>query len=132
VNKVAGNQKNSGSSYSLRTVRALTVALVCAASLITSSESRGAELKQDTLVYWDAYIDAAHAQIVSKTPFLWVDQNPERLQRVREGEILVSSAGKKNPKPVDSAEPPAVTTEIRGLTTYVLGALVSHGYRSTA
>ena len=30
------------------------------------------------------------------------------------------------------AEPPAVTTEIRGLTTYVLGALVSHGYRSTA
>jgi len=78
------------------------VMLVCAGSLIRPSESRGAELKQETLVYWDAYIDAARPQIDSQTAFLWVDQKPERLRRVREGEILVSSVGEQNPKPVDS------------------------------
>jgi len=102
VNKTSANQKSSGSSYSLRTVRVLMVMLVCAGSLIASSESRGAELKQDTLVYWNAYVDAAGPRIGSQTPFLWVDQKPERLQRVRDGEILVSSVGKQNPKPVDS------------------------------
>ena len=40
--------------------------------------------------------------MASQTPFLWVDQKPERLQRVRDGEIVVSSVGKENPKPVAS------------------------------
>ena len=102
MNKISANQKGSGSSCSLGTVRVLMLMLVCAGSLIRPSESRGAELNQNTLVYWDAYVDAARPQIGSQTPFLWVDQEPERLQRVREGEILVSSAGKQNPKPVDS------------------------------
>jgi hypothetical protein len=62
----------------------------------------GAELKKDTLVYWDAYLDAALPQIGPQTAFLWVDQKPERLRRVREGEVLVSPVGKENPKPVDS------------------------------
>ena len=38
----------------------------------------------------------------SQTPFLWADQSPERLQRVRGGEILVSYVGQQNPKPVPS------------------------------
>jgi hypothetical protein len=70
--------------------------------LVAPSLSYGVELKQDTLVYWNAYLDAARPQMTSQTPFLWVDQKPERLQRVRDGEILVSSVGKQNPKPVDS------------------------------
>ena len=76
--------------------------LVYWGSLVAPSLSRGAELKQDTLVYWNAYIDAANRQIGSQTPFLWVDQMPGRLQRVRGGEILVSSIGNENPKPVES------------------------------
>jgi hypothetical protein len=76
--------------------------LVWSGSLLAPAESRGAELKQDTLVYWNTYVDAARPQIGSQTPFLWVDQKPERLQRVREGEILVSSVGKENPIRVDS------------------------------
>ncbi len=76
--------------------------LVYWGSLVAPSLSRGAELKQDTLVYWNAYIDAANRQIGSQTPFLWVDQKPGRLQRVRGGEILVSSIGNENPKPVES------------------------------
>ena len=102
MNKASAVLKGSGSSYSLRTVRVLMVMLVFGGCLMTPSEFRGAELKQETLSYWDAYVDAARSQIGSQTPFLWVDQEPERLQRVREGEILVSSVGKKNPKPVDS------------------------------
>ena len=35
-------------------------------------------------------------------PFLWVDEAPDRLRRVRDGEILVSPVGQPNPKPVPS------------------------------
>jgi len=76
------------------------VMLVCGSALVAPTLSRGAELKQDTLVYWDAYLDAARPQIDSQKPFLWVDQKPERLQRVRGGEILVSSVGQQGEKPV--------------------------------
>ena len=91
-----------GSRYSFRTLRALTVMLVYLGCLVAPSLAHGAELRQDTLVSWNAYLDAARPQMASQTPFLWVDQKPERLQRVRDGEILVSSVGKENPKPVPS------------------------------
>jgi hypothetical protein len=32
--------------------------------------------------------------------FLWVDEEPDRLRRVRAGEILVSPVGRQVPKPV--------------------------------
>ncbi len=91
-----------GGRYSFRTLRALIVMLVYLGCLVAPSFSYGSELRQDTLVYWNEYLDAARPQMVSQTPFLWVDQNPERLQRVREGEILVWSGGKENPRPVAS------------------------------
>ncbi len=102
MKKTAVNQKGFGSNYIFHTLRTLTLMLVYWGCLVAPSLSRAAELKQDTLVYWNAYLDAANRQIGSQTPFLWVDQKPERLQRVRGGEILVSSVGKENPKPVDS------------------------------
>jgi hypothetical protein len=71
-------------------------------TLAAPSLSRGAELKPDTLAHWDAYVDAARPNLDPATPFLWVDQKAERLQRVRDGEILVSPAGKETPKPVSS------------------------------
>ena len=95
-------QTSSGGRYSFRTLRALIVMLVYLGCLVAPSLSHGAELRQDTLVYWNGYLDAARPHMASQTPFLWVDQKPERLQRVRDGEILVSSVGKENPKPVDS------------------------------
>ena len=91
-----------GSRYSFRTLRAFIVLLVYLGCLVAPSLAHGTELRRDTLVSWDAYLDAARPQVASQTPFLWVDQNPERLQRVRDGEILVSSVGKENPKPVPS------------------------------
>ena len=38
----------------------------------------------------------------SKDSFLWVDEEPDRVDSVRAGKILVSSVGKKIPKPVPS------------------------------
>ena len=80
------------------------VTLICAVSLVAPTESLGAELKDETLKTWDTYVQAADLQIGSRPngPFLWVDQVPDRQQHVREGEILVSSAGPENPKPVPS------------------------------
>jgi hypothetical protein len=78
------------------------VMLIYAGSLVAPSPSHGVELNEQTQRTWDAYLQAANRQMGSQTPFLWVDQLPERLQRVRGGEILVSSVGQQNPKPVPS------------------------------
>ncbi len=106
MKKASVSHKGFGSNYNcifiFRTLRTLTLMLVYWGCLVAPSLCRAAELKQGTLVYWNAYLDEANRQIGSQTPFLWVDQNPERLQRVRGGEILVTSVGKENPKPVDS------------------------------
>jgi hypothetical protein len=88
--------------YSFCALRVLLVMLIYLVCLVAPSLAHGAELRQDTLAYWNAYLDAARPQMASQTAFLSVDQNPERLQRVRDGEILVSSVGKENPKPVPS------------------------------
>ncbi len=98
----SARQTSFGSRHSFRTLRAVIVMLLYLVCLVAPSLSHGAELRQDTVVYWNAYLDAARPQMASQTPFLWVDQKPERLQRVRDGEILVSSVGKENPKPVAS------------------------------
>jgi len=97
----AMSHQGLGGSF-LHTLRTLTFVLVCFARLVAPSLSPAAELKQDTLVFWDGYLEAARPQMVSQTPFLWVDQQSERLQHVRNGEILVFSAAKENPKPVPS------------------------------
>ncbi len=102
MKKTSASQTSFGSPYSFRTLRAFVVMLIYLGCLVAPSLSHGAELKQNTLAYWNAYLDAALPEMTSQTPFLWVDQKPERLQHVRDGEILVSSAGKENPKPVAS------------------------------
>ena len=98
----SARQTTFGSRYIFRTLQALIVMLVYWACLVAPSLSHGSELRQDTLVSWNAYLDATRPRMASQTPFLWVDQQPERLQRVRDGEILVSTVAKENPKPVAS------------------------------
>ncbi len=98
----AARQTSFDSSHSFPTFQTIIVMLLHLGCLVAPSLSYGAELKQKTLTYWDAYLDTARPQMTSQTPFLWVDQEPERLQSVRDGQILVSSVGKENPKPVDS------------------------------
>jgi hypothetical protein len=77
---------------------------MCASFLVAPAASRGAELKQETLKTWDAYIQTVNSQMDDRLQgsFLWVDEEPDRLRRVRAGEILVSPVGPKVPKPVPS------------------------------
>ena len=102
MNKMSVSKNNFSSNYIFHALHMFTLMLVCWGSLVAPSLSRAAELKQATLARWDAYVDASRPQIESQTPFLWVDQKPERVRLVHEGEVLVSPVGKENPKPVDS------------------------------
>ena len=103
VYKTLQDYRDSGDNCIIHALYTLTFLLVFAGCLFAPAPLLGTELKQDTLVHWNAYVQqAASQQEASKASFLWVDQNPERLQSVREGEILVSSVGKENPKSVES------------------------------
>ena len=99
MKKTSTSQEDSASSSTVRAIRRLMVMLIYAGSLLAPSASHGVELKAQTQRTWNAYLQAANPQMDSQTSFLWVDQLPERLQRVRGGEILVSSIGKKTLNP---------------------------------
>jgi hypothetical protein len=80
------------------------VGVMCVSFLLAPVASYGAELKEGSLNAWDAYIQTANSEMDHRLqgPFLWVDEVPGRMERVRAGNILVSPAGQHNPKPVPS------------------------------
>jgi len=82
----------------------LLVALMWAGFLVAPASSHGAELKDETVKTWDAYIQTANSQMGDRLHghFLWVDEVPDRVNRVRAGKILISPVGQQNPKPVPS------------------------------
>ena len=88
----------------LRIQHRFLIAVMCAGFLLAPATSRGAELKDKTLKTWDAYVQTIDAQTQGRIqgPFLWVDEDPDRVAHVRAGKILVSPVGEKNPKPVPS------------------------------
>jgi hypothetical protein len=104
VNTTPASEKSFRINRESHTFRRFLVMLICVGSLVAPPASRGAELKQETLKTWDAYVQAENLQMGSRLQgaFLWVDEVPDRLHRVRGGEILVSSVGRQNPKPVPS------------------------------
>jgi len=74
------------------------VLLIVAASL----SSKASELNPETVTAWDRYIQSQNARVVAHAParsFLRSDESPERIRRLRQGEILVAPLG-ENPKPV--------------------------------
>ncbi len=84
--------------------RKLLIGMVCAGFVASPAASDGAELKQETLKTWDAYNQTVDSQMHGRLqgPFLWVDEDPDRVTSVRAGKIVVSPVGKKVPKPVPS------------------------------
>jgi hypothetical protein len=84
--------------------RKLTTVIMCAGFLASPVASPAAELKQEAVRTWDAYVETANLRMRDRMhgTFLWVDESPDRIRRVRDGEILVSSVGQRNPKPVPS------------------------------
>ena len=63
-----------------------------------------ASLEPITLKAWEEYVQAASAGMEQRlspgNTFLWVDEAPDRLARVRVGEFVVSPVGSQNPKKV--------------------------------
>ena len=88
----------------LRMPHRFLIGLMCASFLVAPAASDGAELKDETLKTWDAYIQTINSQMNNRLQgsFLWVDEDPDRVAGVRAGKILVSPVGKKVPKPVPS------------------------------
>jgi len=75
----------------VRTGATLTILLF----LMGVARLGAADLKQATLQAWDAYVQAVHATMeeraAGRSPFLWVDESPDLIRRVRGGELLVAS-----------------------------------------
>ena len=66
--------------------------------------SKASELKQETLKAWDDYLRTAnlrmHRNLGTGHPFLRIDEESGRSQRVRHGEILISPAREAGPQKV--------------------------------
>lgn len=79
-------------------------ALAILVLLAVSAISNASELKQETLNAWDDYLRTAnlriHRNLGTGDPFLWIEEEPGRSQRVRQGEILISPAREANPREV--------------------------------
>lgn len=79
-------------------------ALVAAALVLVAAsvESKGSELNPKTLKAWDDYVEAQNLRVAENLQagsFLWSNQSPDRIRRLREGEVLVAPMG-ENPKVV--------------------------------
>ena len=89
--------------HEMKTRALLSLAIVLYL-LLASAPSRAAELKQETVQAWDAYIRATNLRMEErasgKSLFLWVDEKPDRAQRVRAGEVLVTPVVDDNPHKV--------------------------------
>jgi hypothetical protein len=86
--------------YEVRTRPLLAVLFL----LLTPALSKPTELKQQAVQAWEAYVRAANTRMEKRasgqSPFLWVDEKPDRLQRVRAGEVLVAPVDGDNPHTV--------------------------------
>jgi hypothetical protein len=75
--------------------RAVAAAVIFASMLIFPTRANAADLKQETLDAWDQYLHTANAHLVerAKGTFLWIDESPDHLQHVKNGEVVVSPVG---------------------------------------
>lgn len=70
------------------------------------SVANGAELKEETVKAWDAYIQTVNAhnqeRLAAGHQFLWTDEMADRKRRVQGGEIVVAPMAPHNPVRVPS------------------------------
>jgi hypothetical protein len=83
--------------------RVALAAVVLAATLLFPAQASAAGPKQETLDAWNQYLHQANTQMVqrAKGAFLWTEESPDRLSRVRAGEVVVSPV-RQAPQPVPS------------------------------
>jgi hypothetical protein len=81
------------------TIRSRVVLLLFIFS--TAPSSIAAELDQQALASWDDHLTAVKLQVQERLngskPFLWVDEDPNRKQRINAGEIVISPLCKSCP-----------------------------------
>jgi len=75
-------------------------------ALLFPAAIHASSLESTTLAAWEEYIECANIQaeqrLVPGKTFLWMDEVPGRLAKVRAGEIVVLPVGTQNPKRVPS------------------------------
>jgi hypothetical protein len=81
-----------------KTNRPFVGAFLAAVSVLfaASVTSKGASLTPETLTAWDTYLHSQSARVAAYSkaaPFLWSDESPDRLRRVRNGEAVISAVG---------------------------------------
>jgi hypothetical protein len=90
----------SNSRTMMRRIFGLCV-LVASFLSILAPFARSAELDPRTIVYWDQHLGIARTQMQERAngagSFLWVDEDPARVRRVRAGDIVVSPLAVHNP-----------------------------------
>jgi hypothetical protein len=61
---------------------------------LSAQTSRAAELQPETLQAWDSYLHEVNVRVEGRAandqPFLWTDESPDRVARVRRGEVIVA------------------------------------------
>ena len=76
-------------------------------TVLAAPAGNAATLEPAALKEWGSYIESAKAQIADRAtngkPFLWVDQNTQRLAKVRAGGIALSQIAPKDAKRLPSA-----------------------------
>jgi hypothetical protein len=84
--------------------RACALPLISLMAMFAPATLNAATLEPATSKAWEEYVESAAIRMEQRlTPgmaFLWVDEAPERLARVRAGEIVVLPIGPQNPKRV--------------------------------
>ena len=102
---VASGQKRSNSER-WAWFRRLALPLIPLLTLFSPGTISAASLEPATLKAWEEYIDSANLRMEKRLKhdqaFLWVDEAPARLARVRAGEIVVSPISPQIPKKVPS------------------------------
>jgi hypothetical protein len=88
----------------------LKIAFAILVFIAVPAISQASELKQETLSAWEDYLRTANLRMQRNlrssgirdagSPFLWIEEQPDRSRRVRQGEILVAPVGEAGPQKV--------------------------------
>lgn len=77
-----------------------------ALTVLSSAMVRAASLEPATMRAWEEHVKITTAQMERRLepgqPFLWAEESPDRLAKLKAGEIIVSPAAAHNPKRVPS------------------------------
>ncbi len=78
--------------FTATSMRSVLAAIVVSVALLFPAKATAADLKQETLDAWDQYLHQENAQMLDRTKgtFLWAEESPQRLNRLRAGQVVVS------------------------------------------